>query len=125
MSYKLVQFRRGTAAEWAATNPILAAGEIGYEREIPAASEESTDTYSYSDGSFSSGAIKIGDGVTRWGDLPYLLTSLRLAVPSTALTVTAFSDVDIKNIQAGDVLRWSNGKWSNYPELTLLDGGNY
>ena len=125
MSYKLVQFRRGTAEEWAATNPILAAGEIGYEREIPAASEVSTDTFSYSDGSYSSGAIKIGDGVTQWVDLPYLLTSLRLAVPSTALTVTAFSDVDIKNIQNGDVLRWSNGKWSNYPELTLLDGGNY
>lgn len=45
--------RRGTADEWAAANPILAEGEIGVI-EIP----EGTDR------------IKIGDGVTAWGELP-------------------------------------------------------
>jgi collagen type VII alpha len=45
------QFRRGSAAEWAAVNPTLASGEMGIE----------TDTYSF----------KIGNGVTPWNLLPY------------------------------------------------------
>ena len=28
-----IQLRRGTAAEWAAANPILSDGEAGYERD--------------------------------------------------------------------------------------------
>jgi len=43
--------RQGTAAEWAAANPIPRSGEWGYE----------TDT----------GRVKIGDGVTAWNSLPY------------------------------------------------------
>lgn len=49
-----IQLRRGTAAQWTAANPILAAGEIGLELD--------TDKR------------KIGDGVNVWGDLPYDLT---------------------------------------------------
>jgi hypothetical protein len=44
-----MQQRRGTAAQWTAANPILAAGEIGFE----------TDT----------GQFKIGDGVNTWSSL--------------------------------------------------------
>jgi len=47
----LIQQRRGTAAEWLAANPVLAAGEIGVE----------TDTFK----------MKIGDGVLAWDVLPY------------------------------------------------------
>ncbi len=46
-----IQWRNGTAAEWASANPILRAGEPGYE----------TDT----------GKYKIGDGVTAWNSLAY------------------------------------------------------
>lgn len=46
-----IQFRRGTAAEWTAANPILAQAEMGIE----------TDTRAY----------KIGDGSTSWNSLPY------------------------------------------------------
>jgi hypothetical protein len=118
VSTKLIQFRRGTAAEWTATNPILQAGEIGYERDVPSSTEPSVDTYSYSDPAFGSGAIKIGDGVTRWLSLPYLLNSLRFSLPSS-------SDVEMSDIRTGDVLRWSNGKWRNFSENQLLDGGNF
>ena len=119
MSYtKYAQLRRGTAAEWAAANPILLAGELGYERDVPLTAGGSADTYDYSDPAFGSGAIKIGDGVTRWNALPYLLTSLRFSLPSS-------SDVEVTDIKTGDVLRWSNGKWRNYSETQLLDGGNY
>jgi hypothetical protein len=46
-----MQQRRGTAAQWTAANPILSAGEIGFE----------TDT----------GQFKIGDGTTAWQDISY------------------------------------------------------
>jgi hypothetical protein len=46
-----MQQRRGTAAQWTAADPILAAGEIGFE----------TDTNQF----------KIGDGVNEWADLSY------------------------------------------------------
>lgn len=48
MGTRMLQ-RRGTAAEWTATNPILGAGEIGYSK--------------------NSGLFKIGDGTTAWADL--------------------------------------------------------
>jgi hypothetical protein len=46
-----VQLRRGTAARWAARNPLLLAGEEGYETD--------------------SRRSKVGDGLSRWNDLPY------------------------------------------------------
>jgi parallel beta-helix repeat protein len=49
-----IKTRRGTAAEWSAVNPTLAAGEPGYE----------TDT----------GILKIGDGVTAYTSLDYIGT---------------------------------------------------
>jgi hypothetical protein len=47
----IIQFRRGTAAEWTSSNPTLALGEVGYE----------TDT----------GKIKVGNGSTAWNGLAY------------------------------------------------------
>jgi len=49
-----LQFRRGTASQWTSTNPVLAAGEFGYE----------TDT----------GKAKIGNGSTAWTSLAYAIT---------------------------------------------------
>ena len=46
-----VQFRRGTAAEWSAANPVLAQGEAGYEHDT--------------------GKFKIGNGVLAWSSLSY------------------------------------------------------
>ena len=48
MATRMLQ-RRGTAAEWAAVNPVLAEGEIGYEIDTR--------------------IMKIGDGVTEWAEL--------------------------------------------------------
>lgn len=47
----LLQFRRDTAANWTSANPVLAAGEPGWE--------SNTDK------------LKFGDGVTAWNSLPY------------------------------------------------------
>lgn len=45
-----IAIRRGTAAQWAAADPVLAQGEPGIE----------TDT----------GVLKVGDGITTWSSLP-------------------------------------------------------
>jgi hypothetical protein len=45
----LIQFRRGTAAEWAQADPILRQGEPGFE--------------------IDTGIIKIGDAIRRWSQL--------------------------------------------------------
>ena len=47
-----IQLRRGTSAEWTASNPILTEGEVGVE----------TDTKK----------LKVGDGLTVWASLPYI-----------------------------------------------------
>jgi hypothetical protein len=52
MTLSRMQQRRGTAAQWAVTNPVLEAGELGFE----------SDTTN----------LKIGDGATSWNDLPYV-----------------------------------------------------
>jgi hypothetical protein len=46
-----MQQRRGTEAQWTSADPILAAGEIGFESDT--------------------GQFKIGDGVNHWSDLSY------------------------------------------------------
>jgi hypothetical protein len=64
-----MQQRRGTAAEWTTINPILAAGEIGFE----------TDT----------GKFKIGDGVNAWSVLTSYgsIDSIIDAAPETLNTL--------------------------------------
>lgn len=34
-------------------------------------------------------------------------------------------DVEITSLSAGDLLRFDNARWRNYPETSLLDGGNF
>ena len=48
---QVIQMRRGTAAEWTASNPLLAQGELGVE----------LDSHKW----------KVGDGVLTWSALPY------------------------------------------------------
>jgi hypothetical protein len=49
-----MQQRRGTAAQWTSANPVLGAGEIGFET--------------------NTGKFKIGDGSTTWTNLEYFIT---------------------------------------------------
>jgi len=48
------QLRRGTTAQWAAKNPVLSNGEPGID--------------------MNKNNFKIGDGLTRWSDLPFFIT---------------------------------------------------
>jgi hypothetical protein len=54
-----MQQRRGTAAQWTAANPVLAAGEIGFE----------TDTNKF----------KMGNGTSTWSALQYFANAAELA----------------------------------------------
>lgn len=52
ITYKTIfQFRRGSSTEWESANPILRAGEPGWDTTVK--------------------KTKIGDGVTPWNDLLY------------------------------------------------------
>lgn len=48
-----MQQRRGTEAQWTSANPVLAAGEIGFE--------------------IDTNKFKVGDGINQWADLSYFL----------------------------------------------------
>ena len=47
-----IQIRRDTKAKWADLNPILAAGEMGFE--------------------IDNNRLKFGNGITAWNSLPYI-----------------------------------------------------
>ena len=64
-----ILIRRDTSANWSSNNPILAAGEIGFDTTVK--------------------KHKIGDGTNRWNSLPYfaLMTDLQ-NISSSAQAVT-------------------------------------
>lgn len=67
-----IQIRRGTSVEWAAANPVLARGEMGFDT-----------TLRY---------IKFGDGSTPWVGLPWLRpapdAAVRTTIFQTAMSAT-------------------------------------
>lgn len=66
-----IQIRRDTANNWSTNNPILAAGEIGFD--------------------LTNGKHKIGDGSNNWSSLPYFVLDNEIDV--TALT-TRIGDLE-------------------------------
>jgi hypothetical protein len=72
-----IRLRRGTTSEWAAANPVLAAGEPGVDT--------------------TTGVLKIGDGSTAWASLPTpyaagsALTPLQAAIVPGVWTVPGFT----------------------------------
>jgi hypothetical protein len=69
-----MQQRRGTAAQWTAANPILAAGEIGFE----------TDTNKF----------KMGNGSSAWAALSYFANATELAAAIDAVVGIAPETLD-------------------------------
>jgi hypothetical protein len=65
-----VKIRRGLATTWSGVNPILDAGEFGYESD--------------------STQFKFGDGVRRWNSLPYA-TTLVAGVAASSVTGTTLA----------------------------------
>lgn len=92
-----------TAADWANLNPTLDKFEVGIE--INAAT-----------GAFS--AMKMGDGVTAWNDLPYMS---QLGLNATASELNQFNDVSAyqETIEAAGALSVTK----RYSKLAVATGG--
>ena len=87
-----IQFKRATAASWTSSNPVLYAGEVGFE----------TDTRK----------IKIGDGSTAWLNLQY-------AKPDIGeLSIDNLQDVAITSASNGQVLKFNGQQWVNATDST-------
>jgi hypothetical protein len=85
--YITIKLRRGTAAQWTASNPILAEGEVGLE----------TDTRKF----------KVGVAVgTAWTGLSYWGTG-----GAGADTLDDLSDVIITSAASGEYLRFNGTNW--------------
>ncbi len=82
-----IQFKRATASSWSTNNPVLFAGEIGYET--------------------NTGKLKVGDGTTAWNSLAYLTADVSGAY------LNDLADVTITSAANGDFLRWNGSAWIN------------
>lgn len=71
---KRIQSRRDTAANWTASNPTLADGEFGYEKDTK--------------------RLKIGDGVTAWNALAYHVPTTEEIVS----VIAAMSPVELQQL---------------------------
>lgn len=85
MAYR-IKLRRSTAAQWTATNPVLFAGEAGFE----------TDT----------GKFKIGDGTAVWSALYYFSTA-------NSSTLDDLGGVTITSAAAQQSLVYNGSAWVN------------
>ena len=95
----LIQIRRGTAAEWASANPILAEGEIGF------ISDENK--------------IKIGDGATEFSSLDYL--EAEAFIDSVALGTDTTGNY-VETLVAGDGISVS-GEGTESASATVTNTG--
>ena len=95
-----IQHKRGTAAEWTAADPTLAAGQVGVE----------TDT----------GKFKFGDGSTAWSALGYFTpAAAAAAVFSPALSFTLNNPNAYDTVAGDQVGRASSISGLRYHRRTL------
>lgn len=88
-----IKTRRGTASTWSSVNPILDAGEFGYE----------SDTTKF----------KIGDGVKRWNSLDYA-TAILSSAPAAGLTGTTIAS----NVVSSSLTSFGTSPTLNNPIIT-------
>ena len=98
-----IQLRRDTAAAWTAANPVLLAGEVGYESDT--------------------GKLKVGNGASAWSALAYVSNG-------TAFdgTLNSLTDVNSAAAVEGSLLVDASGSWVAGPTVTTLEvanGGNF
>lgn len=72
----------------------------------------------------SAGASAIGAAVTATTVSTQASGGIGPAGPATA-NIGELLDVELDGVEAGNVLRYGNGKWRNYPESDITDGGNF
>ena len=98
-----IKTRRGTAAEWSAANPTLAAGEPGYE----------TDT----------GILKYGDGVTAYNMLSARVPTSQKTTRSATIVIAASDSSEKSKAQADYVCDGINDEVEIQAAITAGAGG--
>lgn len=86
-----IQLRQDASTEWTSVNPILSLGELGHE----------TDTSS----------LKIGDGITAWASLPYLIAGSNTTKSYTPTLAQGASTNISKTVNRSRYFK--NGGWVN------------
>ena len=107
-----IQLKRGKAEAWQRNNPILLAGELGFE----------TDTYRF----------KIGDGETSWNDLKYQDSNSVLNAQTKDDFPALGNDYTIyKAAQEQKIYQWNNDINKYEPlfvdspiDVNIIYGGN-
>jgi len=107
-----MQQRRGTAAQWTSANPVLAAGEIGFE----------TDTSQF----------KIGDGTNTWSSLSYFknledlggtlddyIPLTQRAANNGVATLDGTANVPLN--QLGNIIDDSAGAWTTWGSVPTIN----
>ena len=74
-----LQFKRGKAEAWERNNPILAAGEPGFELDT--------------------GKLKIGDGSTKWKELRYQNETYKLSADGESLILNDDAQITLKGYE--------------------------
>jgi hypothetical protein len=102
MTRQRIKLRHDNAAAWAAVNPVLLSGEAGFESDTR--------------------LLKIGNGVTSWNDLSYVVGGID--------SLADLADVNTTSRVDGSVLIY-DGQTAKFvadslnTRLTLADGGNF
>ena len=110
-----LQLKRGTAARWVELNPILAAGEPGFE--------------------YDTKRLKIGDGNTTWNDLPYVgseevcCTDTYAELPPVGSANCIYKVGDEKTLYQWNTMEskyesLSSGGDFDPSKINLINGGN-
>lgn len=99
MATRMIQ-RRGTAAEWTSANPVLAAGEIGFENDTT--------------------KFKFGDGTSAWADIPYFASADQLIDGAPELLDT-LNELAAAIGDDEDFFTTINAKIDGKATLTILD----
>jgi hypothetical protein len=81
-----IQLRRDTATNWSTTNPVLAAGEIGYI---------TTGT--------GAGNAKIGDGTTAWNSLSFIKSGTAAKILASSVERTVYVQSTQPTGVSGDI----------------------
>lgn len=76
----IFQFKRGYSESWVKNNPILRAGEPGYELDT--------------------GKLKIGDGTTAWNDLEYFCGDFNISVDGQSIQLNDQQQLELTGFNA-------------------------
>lgn len=107
-----IQLRRGTASEWTAIDPVLSQGELGLELDTS--------------------KIKIGTGLTSWGNLQYLsVEGTPALVPLATESITGLASFSVGDFSvsatgsvrlASNIVRTFNGLTGNVVYSPVVAG---